>query len=60
MWYYILLLVLLFINSMILSSYMILRATEDSRSTMQEKMGSKVVLEVKESSQITKWQWYGG
>ena len=49
---FILLLVLLFINSMILSSYMILRATEDSRSTMQEKMGSKVVLEVKESSQI--------
>ncbi len=49
---FILLLALLFINSMILSSYMILRATEDSRSTMQEKMGSKVVLEVKESSQI--------
>ncbi len=49
---FILLLVLLFINSMILSSYIILRATEDSGSTMQEKMGSKVVLEVKESSQI--------
>lgn len=49
---FILLLVLLFINSMILSSYMILYATEDSRITMQEKMGTKVVLEVKESSQI--------
>ncbi len=49
---FILLLVLLFINSMILSSYMILHATEDSRTTMQEKMGSKVVLEVKESNQI--------
>ncbi len=48
----ILLLVLLFINSMILGSYMILRATEDSRMTMQEKMGSKAVLEVKESNPI--------
>ena len=46
-----LLLVLLFINSMILSTYMILYAAEDSRIAMQEKMGSKVVLEVKESSQ---------
>ena len=49
---FIFLLVLLFINSMILSSYMILHATEDSRTTMQEKMGTKVVLEVKGSSQI--------
>ena len=49
---FILLLALLFINSMILSSYMILHATEDTRITMQEKMGTKVVLEVKESSQI--------
>ena len=40
---FILLLVLLFINSMILGSYMILHATEDSRITMQEKMGIKVV-----------------
>jgi len=47
---FILLLVLLFINSMILGSYMILHATEDSRITMQEKMGTKVVLEVKGSS----------
>lgn len=47
---FILLLVLLFINSMILGSYMILYATEDSRITMQEKMGIKVVLEVKGSS----------
>ena len=49
---FILLLVLLFINSMILSSYMILHATEDSRITMQEKMGTKAVLEVKEGSQF--------
>lgn len=47
-----LLLVLLFINSMILSSYMILHATENSRITMQEKMGTKVVIEVKEGSQV--------
>ena len=49
---FILLLVLLFINSMILGSYMILHATEDSRLTMQEKMGTKAVLEVKESNQF--------
>ena len=49
---FILLLVLLSINSMILGSYMILHATEDSRITMQEKMGIKVVLEVKGSSQF--------
>ena len=49
---FILLLVLLFINSMILGSYMILYATEDSRITMQEKMGTKAVLEVKGSSQF--------
>ena len=49
---FILLLVLLFINSMILGSYMILHATEDSRITMQEKMGTKAVLEVKGSSQF--------
>ncbi|GFH93983.1 hypothetical protein IMSAGC003_00513 [Lachnospiraceae bacterium] len=48
---FILLLALLFINSMILNSYMILHATEDSRITMQEKMGTKVVLEVKGSGQ---------
>ena len=49
---FILLLVLLFINSMILGSYMILHATEDSRITMQEKMGTKAVLEVKESDRF--------
>ena len=49
---FILLLVLLFINSMILGSYMILHATEDSRITMQEKMGTKAVLEVKGSDQF--------
>lgn len=49
---FILLLVLLFINSMVLGSYMILRATEDSRIAMQEKMGTKAVLEVKEGSQF--------
>ena len=49
---FILLLVLLFINSMILGSYMILYATEDSRITMQEKMGTKAVLEVKGSDRF--------
>ena len=48
---FILMLVLLLINSMILSSCMILYATEDSRITMQEKMGTKAVLKVKGSSQ---------
>lgn len=49
---FILLLVLLFINSMILGSYMILHATQDSRIAMQEKMGTKAVLEIKESDQF--------
>ncbi|MDE6389423.1 MAG: ABC transporter permease [Lachnospiraceae bacterium] len=49
---FILLLVLLLINSMILGSYMILYATEDSRLAMQERMGTKVVLKVKESNQV--------
>lgn len=49
---FILLLVLLFINSMILGSCMILHATEDSQITMQEKMGTKAVLEVKGSNQF--------
>ena len=49
---FILLLVLLFINSMILGSYMILHATEDSQITMQEKMRTKAVLEVKGSNQF--------
>jgi putative ABC transport system permease protein len=37
---------------MILGSYMILHATEDSRITMQEKMGTKAVLEVKGSDRF--------
>ena len=49
---FLLLLVLLFINGMVLGSYMILRATEDSRIAMQEKMGTKAVLEVKEKNQF--------
>lgn len=49
---FILFFVFLFINSMILGSYMILHAMEDSRLTMQEKMGTKVVLEVKENNQF--------
>ena len=48
---FILLLVLLLINGMILGSCMILHGTEDSRLAMQEKMGTKVVLKVKESGQ---------
>lgn len=39
-------LVFLFVNSMILSATMILRATEDSKLSMQEKTGSKVVAEI--------------
>lgn len=39
-------LVFLFVNSMILSTTMILRATEDSKLSMQEKTGSKVVAEI--------------
>lgn len=42
----ILFLVLLTMNSMILSTSMILRATEDSKHSIQEKTGSKVVAEV--------------
>lgn len=49
---FILLMVLLFINSMLLASYMILHATEDSRLAMQERMGSKAVLEVKEGKRL--------
>lgn len=41
-----LLLVLLFVNSLILGMSMILRATEESKAAMQAKSGSKVVLEV--------------
>ena len=40
-------LVLVFIGSMILSTIMILRATEDSKSLIQEKTNAKVVVEIK-------------
>ena len=46
-----LLLVLLFVNSMILSTNMILRATEDSKSAMQEKTKTKIVLEILKADQ---------
>lgn len=39
-------LVLLFVCSMILSTDMILRATEDSKSAIQEKTNSKIVLDI--------------
>lgn len=42
-------LVLVFIGSMILSTVMILRATEDSKSLIQEKTNAKVVVEIKNS-----------
>ncbi|MCI6467284.1 MAG: ABC transporter permease [Faecalicatena sp.] len=46
--------VLLLVNSMILSTVMILRATEDSKSAMQEKTKSKIVLDIlKEEQRIT-------
>ena len=46
--------VLLLVNSMILSTVMILRATEDSKSAMQEKTKSKIVLDIlKEEQKIT-------
>ena len=47
-------LVLLFVGSMILATNMILRATEDSKSAIQEKAKAKIVLEVlKEENKIT-------
>lgn len=42
-------LVLVFIGSMVLSTIMILRATEDSKSLIQEKTNAKVVVEIKNS-----------
>ena len=41
-----LLLIFLFVNTMILSTNMILRAAEDTKADMQEKTKSKVVCEV--------------
>lgn len=49
-----LLFVLLLVSSMILSTNMILRATEDSKAAIQEKTKSKIVLEItKEGNRIT-------
>lgn len=46
--------VLLLVSSMILSTNMILRATEDSKAAIQEKAKSKIVLEIaKEENKIT-------
>lgn len=50
----ILLLVLLFINSMILSTSIILRAAENSKRFIQEKTQSKVVLEITRSDEMMK------
>lgn len=47
-------LVLLFVSSMILSTSMILSATQESKSSMQEKTKSKVVMEISnENKKIT-------
>lgn len=49
-----LLLIFLFVNTMILSTSLILRATEETKVAMQEKTKSKVVCEITESgAQIT-------
>ena len=49
-----LLLIFLFVNTMILSTSLILRATEETKAAMQEKTKSKVVCEIAESgAQIT-------
>lgn len=44
-----LLLIFLFVNTMILSTSLILRATEETKAAMQEKTKSKVVCEITES-----------
>ena len=41
-----LLLIFLFVNSMILSTNMILHATESTEAAMREKSGAKVVCEI--------------
>ncbi len=48
---FLLLLVMVVINSMILSSGMILRASDKSRIAMQKKMGTKIVLETEDKNQ---------
>ena len=48
---FLLLLVMVVINSMILSSNMILRASDKSRLAIQEKMGTKIVLEAEDKNQ---------
>lgn len=48
-------LVLLFVSSMILATNMILRATQDAKSAIQEKTNSKIVLDIlNNNSKITK------
>lgn len=48
-------LVLLFVSSMILSTSMILRATQDSKSAIQEKTNAKIVIDILDNDQkITK------
>ncbi len=44
-------LVFMLVNSMILSTIMILRATEDSKSAMQEKTKSRIVLDILKADQ---------
>ena len=46
-----LLLIFLFVNSMILSTNMILHATERTEAAMQEKAGAKVVCEIMQSTE---------
>lgn len=48
-----LLLIFLFVNTMILSTSLILRATEETKATMQEKTKSKVVCEIAEAGAQT-------
>ena len=45
-----LLLIFLFVNSMILSTNMILHATESTEAAMQEKAGAKVVCEISDTA----------
>lgn len=47
-----LLLIFLFVNSMILSTNMILHATERTEAAMQEKVGAKVVCEVMNTAHL--------
>lgn len=47
-----LLLIFLFVNSMILSTNMILHATESTEAAMQEKAGAKVVCEISDTAYL--------